>query len=241
MPTFNPKETSQDESAHRAVGGFAVIVLAAGAPPRNGRSLASVGYRGRSLVEHATRTALASGASEVVIVAGEDHAEVRHRLRKFRVRVVRNPLASEGISSSIRAGLSQLATDPAAAIVSLCDQPKVTPAHLRALAERVLAGDGTAAVASAYDGVLGAPCAFARKMFPRLLELVGKHGARRLIREAGAAVEAIVFSDANHEAEPTGDFLPLPTLYREGTVSNQYADACEVRGPPLLRAFALAV
>src|SRR5579862_8149991 len=98
-------ERGRTVAGQQPASGFAVIVLAAGAPARTSRSAARPSYRGRSLVEHATRTALASGATEVVVVAGEDNAEIRHRLRKFRVRVVRNPLASEGISSSIRVGL----------------------------------------------------------------------------------------------------------------------------------------
>ena len=220
------------ESAGQPHSGFAVIVLAAGTPARNGRSSRLARYRGRSLVEHATRSALASGACEVLVVAGDDISEVRRCLRTFRVRVVHNPLASEGISSSIRAGLSSLSPRSAAAIITLCDRPNITPGHLRALGQRVLTAGGPPVVASAYDGVLGAPCAFARQVFPSLLELSGQHGARHLIRAAGAAVEVIFFAHANREVEARGDYLPFLSLYRAGNALDDYADSRDARGPP---------
>lgn len=178
---------------------FAVVVLAAGAPQKGKRLNQLCPYVGGTLVEHAARTALASGAAEVIVVVGDYAEEIRRRLRRLPVRVVVNRDWKEGISSSIRCGISKLRSEPDAAVLYLCDQPHVTPRHLSSLAKRVLTADGPPIVASSYDGVLGAPSAFAGSIFPRLLELTGPAGARQIIRSADVWVECLSCPEAQFE------------------------------------------
>lgn len=59
-----------------------------------------------------------------------------------------------------------------------CDQPTVTPEHLRALA----ASSETAA--SFYAGQRGVPAFFPAADFPQLLQLTGDSGARALLQHA---------------------------------------------------------
>jgi|GEM_PF-455430 len=217
-----------------AAPSFAVIVLAAGTSTGRSRPKQLLPYLGRTLVEHAARTALASGACEVVVVAGEHAPEIRCLLARLPVRVVQNREWAEGISSSIRTGLAGLRSDASAAIIALCDQPTITAAHLRALGERVLTGD-TPIVASSYEGVLGAPAAFSQEMFPRLLELNGPAGARHLIRSADVHVQAITFEGANEEVEIADSFGPLLRLHRDDPVVERHGDASGARAPPRWR------
>jgi molybdenum cofactor cytidylyltransferase len=225
---------------------FAAVVLAAGGSVSRGGTCPLTPYLGRTLVEHAARTALDSGACEVVVVAGEHATEIRRRLRRLPVRVVENREWREGISSSIRAGVAGLTSEPAAAIVCLCDQPKITADHLRALGERALAGDGarsgpTPIVASSYDGILGAPAAFAASMFPDLLALRGRAGARDLIRGAHAQVEAIHFADANEGVDPLPISDPPPRPRRKNILTGRYEPARAPRAPPSRRQIPVAV
>lgn len=215
-----------------APGRFAVILLAAGMSPGRGRPKQLLPYLGRTLIEHGARTALASGASEVVVVVGDDDGEIAGRLRHLPVRIVHNRDWAEGMSSSIRVGLAKLSKQPQAAVITLCDQPRVTAAHLRALAERVLVADGPPIVASSYDGILGAPSAFSRSMFPRLLDLRGQAGARHLIREAAVAVEAIHCPEANDEVSVPDGFHPLLDLHRPGRSVKRDRDSSHARAPP---------
>lgn len=235
------KVTHKSASAIGLRNGFAVVVLAAGQSPGRGRPKQLLPYLGRTLVEHAARTALASGACEVVVVVGEYADEIRHELRMLPVRVVHNREWRKGISSSIRTGISRLQSDPSAAVISLCDQPKTTGAHLRALAQRVLAEDGATVAASAYDGVLGAPAAFARSMFSQLLGLSGESGARHLIRNAAARVEVLHFADANVEAGEAP--CPQPALGRDtqGAATEPYRNCSDARAPPGLRRCLVAI
>ncbi len=188
-------------------------------------------FLGRTLVEHAARTALASGASEVIVVVGKHVDEIRRRLKWLPVRVIHNREWTEGISSSIRAGISGLRSNPTAAVLYLCDQSKVTPQHLSTLGQRAIAPGGPSIVASAYDGVVGVPCAFAAEMFPRLLALQGKSGARDLVRSSEEVVETIRFADANKRPETPGSHRPKPERTYD-TVKDFLAGDCDSRASP---------
>ena len=199
-PSAKPAQSSSVDSPV-AVPRFAVVVLAAGGSVERGLPTQLHPYLGRTLVEHAARTAIASGACEVVVVVGDHADKVRPKLARLPVRVVENRHWKEGIGSSIRTGVSALKSNPASVVVSLCDQPKVTPDHLKDLVGRVLGGDGIQIAASSYDGISGAPAAFAESVFPNLMKLEGPFGARNLIRNAGSLLEAIQFAEANAEVE----------------------------------------
>ncbi len=181
---------------------FGVVVLAAGGSARMGRAKQLLPYLGHSLVEHAARTALASGAAEVIVVVGAHADEVRARLRNLKVRVVLNAEWAEGMGGSVAKGVAALSDAIDTAVVALGDQPRITPAHLRILGEH-----GGRIVASSYDGVVGAPCAFARSEFSRLVALRGDEGARSLIRAEDVAT--IPFAAANLDVDTPLDYQTL--------------------------------
>ena len=150
------------------------LVLAAGASRRLGRPKQNVVFEGETLLDRATRIAR-EVAHEVIVVTREN-----------------NPLADEGMASSIRVGVG-LAGD-ARILITLCDQPRVTAAHLRAL----LAVDAPI-VASGYAGIAGVPAVFAPELIPELLALRGDVGARAVIERHGAVV--IPFEDAAFDVD----------------------------------------
>lgn len=210
---------------------FGVVVLAAGASARLGRPKQLLPYLGKTLIEHAVRTAIASGAAEVVVVVGAEADAVRARLHGLPVRVVRNGAWVEGMGGSIRRGVAALGETIDCAVVALCDQPKITPRLLRDLATKALAS-GSPIVASSYDGVLGAPCAFLREMFPSLLALEGDIGARQLIRSSGLEVETVELDGGNVDVDTAEDvrrLIPHSTVEAPVRV---VADAHDPRAPP---------
>jgi CTP:molybdopterin cytidylyltransferase MocA len=146
------------------------LVLAAGSSKRLGRPKQNVVFDGETLLDRAARVAR-EAADEVIVVTRE-----------------LNPDADEGMASSIRAGVARAGSD-ARILITLCDQPLVTAAHLRAL----VAVDAPI-VASGYGGVAGVPAIFAPHLIPELLALQGDRGARLIIERHGAAV--VPFEDA---------------------------------------------
>ncbi len=205
---------------------FGVVVLAAGGSGRMGRAKQLLPYLGHTLVEHAARTAIASGATEVVVVVGAYADEVRQRLRKLKVRVVLNRDWESGMGSSIACGVAALSEAVDTAVIALGDQPRITPAHLRTLGTR-----GREIVASSYDGVVGAPCAFARSQFPRLISLTGDQGARSLIRSEN--VETIPFEAANIDVDTPEDYQLLVPGIDDEIFPEPEETSDAPRGPPV--------
>jgi molybdenum cofactor cytidylyltransferase len=210
---------------------FGVVVLAAGGSTRLGRPKQLLPYLGRTLVEHAVRTALASGASEVVVVVGAEAGAVRERLRGLKVRVVVNRNWSEGMGGSIRCGVAALGTEVGSAVIALADQPRISPDHLRTLAH-CLTETSKSISASSYDGVLGAPCAFSRDEFPRLLTLEGDAGARSLVRGSPDSVVIVEFKGANVDVDTPDDYQALVPDWESEPVTGEEEALDNPRGPP---------
>jgi molybdenum cofactor cytidylyltransferase len=187
------------------------IVLAAGASTRLGRPKQLVTIDGETLVERATRIALeACGRVIVVIPSGSEGpgwpgAEVTTYsalgIRHPVLRVVVNEHAAEGIASSIRLGVEACDDD---VLLVLCDQPRITAAHLRALAEA-----GAPIAATAYVGIAGVPAFFAQPFRDELLALRGDSGARRVIDAHRDVVAAIAFEEAAVDIDTEADLADL--------------------------------
>lgn len=138
------------------------------------------------------------------MVVGAEASEVARRLANLGVRIVENPAWSEGMSTSIRAGLLALAEECDTVVLALADQPHVTPEHLRALAEAA-----APRAATSYEGIRGAPCAFARSEFPLLLGLQGDAGARDLIRDGSNPPTLVPFEGAAIDVDTERDAQAL--------------------------------
>ncbi|HSP79876.1 MAG TPA: nucleotidyltransferase family protein [Myxococcaceae bacterium] len=193
---------------------FSAVVLAAGGSSRLGSPKQLVRFEGEPLVCRAARLAEESGARSVVVVTGASGEAVAEALGGARVRLAFNAGWAEGPGSSVRVGLEALLADTSrgrgeATVLMLCDQPFVTPEHLRALAE--LVGGGHPAAASAYggEGELGVPAAFAEELLPELLSLSGSQGARPVLVRHRARVALVPFAEGLLDVDTPEDLERL--------------------------------
>lgn len=184
---------------------FAVVVVAAGASSRLGKPKQLLLYKGETLLRHAAKAAIESGASDVVVVLGFDAVAMLSELGGVPVRTVVNEEWPEGMGSSIRHGIDALGSQVKCAVVMLGDQPYVTPQHICSLASRHFDG-GAPIVASLYDNVRGVPCAFGSEVFPELLALTGDSGAKELIRAASAKVDTVPFFGGSLDIDTQEDY-----------------------------------
>jgi len=192
---------------------FAVVILAAGRSSRLGSPKQLLTFEGETLVERAARRALESGATEVVVVTGAEADEVSGKLAGLPVRCVFNPLWQEGMGGSIGCGVEAIGADVECVVIALCDQPKITGEHLSRLARRHFES-GAPVVASSYDGVVGAPCAFGKSMFAVLGSLAGDIGARELIRRSPNPAEAIAFEGGRLDVDTRDEYDALTSEIR---------------------------
>jgi molybdenum cofactor cytidylyltransferase len=185
----------------------AAIVLAAGSSSRMGRSKQLLQIDGQPLVRRAVRIALAAGVDEVVVVIRPGYAAIAAAVKGPRVRVVENPNAAEGMGTSIVCGVEAIDPD-AAVMVVLCDQARVTTAHLRALLDmhRV---HPDAIVATHYAGIGGVPAIFPAWCRPELRALTGDRGARGIIEANRDALITIIFEDAAIDIDTMAQYRRL--------------------------------
>ncbi|MCH0560964.1 NTP transferase domain-containing protein [Streptomyces sp. MUM 16J] len=172
------------------------LLLAAGGGRRlGGRPKALLRHRGRPLVEHAVGVLRAAGCGRIHVVLGARSDEVREHAELSGCVVVDNPDWTEGMGSSLRAGLASLAgTGARAALVSLVDQPGIGPAA----ATRVLGAfeDEKTLASAAYDGVRGHPVLFGAAHWKGIAATAtGDRGARAYLKEHAGTVRLVECAD----------------------------------------------
>jgi molybdenum cofactor cytidylyltransferase len=153
------------------------LVLAAGAGTRFGSPKQLAELEGRPLLEHSIRAMMAAPVGRVVVVLGSGAEEVVEAVDMHGAEVVVCDRWAEGQSASLATGLAEL-TDCEAVVVTLGDQPRLSPDAVR----RVIATrNGAAAVRATYGGRPGHPVLLERELFEPLRNVTGDHGARNLL------------------------------------------------------------
>jgi molybdenum cofactor cytidylyltransferase len=142
----------------------------------------------------------------VIVVLGSSAEAVRPELSGLPVEVAYNPEWSAGLGSSIRAGIQVLDRDPrvAAAVLLVCDQPRLDPDRIRALRD-TFADAGGRIVACAYAGTLGVPAIFPRSRFPDLLGLGDDQGAKTLLLRDPSEVIGVDWPDGAFDVDTAED------------------------------------
>ena len=154
------------------------LVLAAGAGVRFGRPKQLAELDGRPLLEHAIRALTASPVDRVVVVLGAGADQVTAGVDAQGADFVVCDRWDEGQSASLACGLARLA-DCEAVVITLGDQPRLSPEAVR----RVISAraEGVDAVRATYGGEPGHPVLLEHRLFERMRDVTGDHGARNLL------------------------------------------------------------
>lgn len=164
--------------------GVSLVLLAAGSGSRFGGSPGDkllADYGGAPLVEATLSGMDGAPVDEVIVVAGARAEELREACEPYGARVVENPRWTEGMSTSVKAGIGACGPQARAAVIALADQPL---AGAEAVERLVDAFEGGAQVAVAtYGGEQRNPALFSRTLWPLLMEeMSGDVGARSVLR-----------------------------------------------------------
>lgn len=179
------------------------IILAAGASSRFDAVKQAYRLKDTALLHRAVATARRAELEPVVVLGA--HRGAVEKLLSSQCPRVFNSDWEEGMASSIRRGVEYVAHHLEAdrLMICTCDQPLVAPAQLRELHRRV--GADVEITAAEYDGVLGVPACFSRRVFSELLELQGDRGARSLLRRNPARVESVSIPQAAFDIDTLAD------------------------------------
>lgn len=187
-----------------------VILLAAGASVRFGAPKQLLPFRGETLLRRSARAALAV-SEKTVVTLGANAATMRREIADLSVQIAENKDWAAGMSGSLKIGLEKLLETDAdldGALVMVCDQPLVDEKLLRKIIEIFLESDALI-VACEYADTLGVPALFPRKLFPELLALDARAGAKNLIEKYAAQTAAVSFPEGAFDVDTRADYENL--------------------------------
>ncbi len=174
---------------------IAAIVLAAGTSSRMGRNKLVETVHAKPLVRNAVDAAAAGGLDPVLVVTGHQAEKIGTALAGTGVTLVHNDRFGEGLSTSLRAGVSAVPDDCEGAMILLGDMPDISPALISRLVAAFDPAAGRAICVAAAGARRGHPVLWARQFFPQMMTLKGDTGARELLESHGDQVLEIDAGD----------------------------------------------
>lgn len=190
------------------------VLLAAGNSQRMGRPKALLPFRGTTLLHHAAQTLCATACSPRIIVVNPELEKGCWLRDVVDVALVVNPDPLRGLSSSLRMALHALEGSTGVEgveriegiLITLVDQPLVTPEHLNAV---LAAGAATGLAATSWSTTFGPPVFLYRSFFPALKELRGDEGAKKILRGDLDSVRMVDFAGAELDIDDAADYERL--------------------------------
>lgn len=185
----------------------ACIVLAAGSSSRMGKAKQLLELNGQALVARMCHLAQEAGFESVIAVTGARQRAVEEALPGF-VQAVYNPDWASGMGSSVYTGLSfalELIPELEYAGFILTDQPFLSSSLLHKMLSRLRQSDKPG-IAGSYRGGLGVPAVFRRLLFPELLALNGKKGAKPVLQKYHESLLSFPFPDGDFDLDYPEDW-----------------------------------
>jgi molybdenum cofactor cytidylyltransferase len=158
-----------------------ILILAAGASSRMApRDKLTEPVDGEPLLRRTARTALATGAP-VICALPTDRPARRATLDGLTLRIIEVPEAAQGMSASLRAGLSVLPADAIGVMILPADLPALTGDDLARCLAAFAAAPGLILRATAETGRPGHPAIFPADLIPVLATVTGDEGGRSVL------------------------------------------------------------
>ncbi len=160
---------------------IAAIVLAAGTSSRMGETKQLLPFGDSTVLEQTLKNLQASKVDEIVLVLGAAAETIQQQLSASSkdLKTVFNPDYGEGMSSSLRKGLSAVGKDIAAALIVLADQPFIQPATFNQIIDHYRHSQARIVIPT-HDGTRGNPVLLDRSIFPEVMALKGDTGFRAI-------------------------------------------------------------
>jgi molybdenum cofactor cytidylyltransferase len=178
-------------------GKIAAVVLAAGRSARMGpHNKLLERIAGETIIAHVVGVVIASGAAPVIVVTGFESHRIEEVLRDLGITFVHNPDFDQGMSGSIKAGLSELPMDCDGALILLGDMPEVSASDIEALIAAFAQAGKDAICIPVRGGTRGNPVLWGASYFGEMKQIGGDRGAKGLIAKyAQRVVEVPVESE----------------------------------------------
>ena len=174
---------------------ISAIVLAAGTSSRMGTPKQLLQIGDHTLLQTTLDMIHHSAVAETVLVLGHEAERIRESVESSPpTKLVINPDYAQGMSTSIKAGLSVVSTGASAALIVLADQPLLKSSVI----DRMIAEydkSRAAIVVPVYKGFRGNPVLIDRSLFPEMMQLSGDIGCRSLFGLHPEAIHKVPVED----------------------------------------------
>jgi molybdenum cofactor cytidylyltransferase len=188
-----------------------IIILAAGSSSRMGQPKQQLIYGDKTLLQRAIEAAKGVEAHALMVVLGANHQTILDEVDSKHLDVVINPDWEQGMSTSIKSGITALLTlypKVDDVLMMLCDQPFVDTELLVQLIDAKPPTDD-AIVACAYKDTIGVPVLFGKNWFADLHDLKGEDGAKKLLLSHQDKVTTVPFDKGNIDIDTPDDYRQL--------------------------------
>ena len=188
MISINPRGTAR-------VG---AIILAGGSSARMGRAKQLLPLGDSTVLEQTIANVRGAEVNEIVLVLGASAETIRRQLPLSLLEglnIVVNRDYREGMSSSLRAGISALDQRSEAALIILGDQPFIRSQTMDQVI-RAYRREQAQIVIPSFHGTRGNPVLLDRSVFPEVMALEGDIGSRAIF---GNHLEGIAKVDVEDE------------------------------------------
>lgn len=159
---------------------ISAIILAAGESKRMGQPKQLLPFRGSTLLGQIVENLLQSQAAETIVVLGYQAEKIIPQIAREPIRIVVNPDFEQGMSSSIKCGLSHISEAADGVMIVLGDQPLIEKETIDLLIEKHRQSE-RGIILPVYKGIRGHPVIFKMKYKDELLRLTGDIGGRQII------------------------------------------------------------
>lgn len=161
---------------------MAAIVLAAGKSSRMGSNKLLADLGGKPLVLHTVENLKASAIHDVIVVTGNEAEALRRALHEAGTRFVHNARFADGLSTSLKCGMSAVASDIDGVLICLGDMPLVDAKTIDRLIASFSVADHRTICVPVHEGKRGNPVLWGRQHFGGLEAIAGDQGGRLLMQ-----------------------------------------------------------
>lgn len=187
------------------------ILLAAGTSSRFGGDKLLTPLDGVPMGAYAIRLHARFPYAKKVLVTVPSRGPLIEEARAAGFTVVMNPAPEEGISSSIRLGLTALTDAMDGVLFAVCDQPRLTEETVNTL-WGAFDRDPSRIVAPAWEGRRGNPVLFPAALLPELGALSGDTGGGAVIKKHPDLLVTVPVPDARELTDIDQREETLPPL-----------------------------
>lgn len=162
------------------------VILAAGASKRMVENKILLPFKGKTVLEYIVEKLLEANLSELIVVGGRDFEIVSKLMASYPIKCVENQNYSEGQSTSMKVGLSNISRDSEGCFFFMGDQPLIQVPFINQMISlfKNEQDPNTIVIPMGSEG-RGTPVLFGQEHFEALSQISGDQGGRRIIHSSG--------------------------------------------------------